>query len=196
MKVKHYIYAIVVALTISGFGHLRLEAANGLSSNKTMPTGVYLSYPLCPPDTNPPVLPQPDNNPLNPGSNNPFFLNNPPGVGPTIIYDPETNTYNFQYMTGNTPFGPGAYMNVNEYIDYDLQQSIHDYWQNQSRSIGGSPNSRTGSGLIPQLHLGGGVKVGCKILTNRQLPSSCKTAETTSTRLRRGHPTELVGQNR
>ncbi len=160
MKVKHYIYAIVVALTISGFGHLRLEAANGLSSNKTMPTGVYLSYPLCPPDTNPPVLPQPDNNPLNPGSNNPFFLNNPPGVGPTIIYDPETNTYNFQYMTGNTPFGPGAYMNVNEYIDYDLQQSIHDYWQNQSRSIGGSPNSRTGSGLIPQLHLGGDIFEG------------------------------------
>ena len=127
MKVKHYIYAIVVALTISGFGHLRLEAANGLSFNKTMPTGVYLSYPLCPPDTNPPVLPQPDNNPLNPGSNNPFFLNNPPGVGPTIIYDPETNTYNFQYMTGNTPFGPGAYMNVNEYIDYDLQQSIQSF---------------------------------------------------------------------
>ncbi len=160
MKVKHYIYAVIFALSIFGFGHSSLEAAGGLSLSRTMPAGVYLSYPLCPPDTNPPVLPQPDNNPLNPGSNNPFFLNNPPGVGPTIIYDPETNTYNFQYMTGNSPFGPGAYMNVNEYIDYDLQQSIHDYWQNQSRSIGGSPRSRTGSGIIPQLHLGGDIFEG------------------------------------
>lgn len=143
-----------------GFGHFSLEAANGLSHKRTLPTKVQLSYPIFPPDTNPPVLPQPDINPLTPGSNNPFFLNNPPGIGQSIIYDPETNTYNFQYMTGNSPFGPGAYMNINEYIDYDLQQSIHDYWQNQSRSIGSSPHSRTGSGLIPQLHLGGEIFEG------------------------------------
>ena len=147
-------------LCMVGFGHFSLEAANGLSHKRTLPTKVQLSYPICPPDTNPPVLPQPDINPLTPGSNNPFFLNNPPGIGQSIIYDPETNTYNFQYMTGNSPFGPGAYMNINEYIDYDLQQSIHDYWQNQSRSIGSSPHSRTGSGLIPQLHLGGEIFEG------------------------------------
>ena len=147
-------------LCMVGFGHFSLEAANGLSHKRTLPTKVQLSYPICPPDTNPPVLPQPDINPLTPGSNNPFFLNNPPGIGQSIIYDPETNTYNFQYMTGNSPFGPGAYMNINEYIDYDLQQSIHDYWQNQSRSIGSSPRSRTGSGLIPQLHLGGEIFEG------------------------------------
>ena len=160
MKVKHYIHAVILMLCMVGFGHFSLEAANGLSHKRTLPTKVQLSYPICPPDTNPPVLPQPDINPLTPGSNNPFFLNNPPGIGQSIIYDPETNTYNFQYMTGNSPFGPGAYMNINEYIDYDLQQSIHDYWQNQSRSIGSSPHSRTGSGLIPQLHLGGEIFEG------------------------------------
>ncbi|MBR3557981.1 MAG: cell surface protein SprA [Bacteroidales bacterium] len=160
MKVKHYIHAVILMLCMVGFGHFSLEAANGLSHKRTLPTKVQLSYPICPPDTNPPVLPQPDINPLTPGSNNPFFLNNPPGIGQSIIYDPETNTYNFQYMTGNSPFGPGAYMNINEYIDYDLQQSIHDYWQNQSRSIGSSPRSRTGSGLIPQLHLGGEIFEG------------------------------------
>ena len=160
MKVKHYIYATILALIITSFGCLSLKASSWSGVRKTLPSRVQISYPLCPPDTNPPVLPQPDINPLNSGSSNPFFLNNPPGIGQSIIYDPETNTYNFQYMTGNAPFGAGAYMDIKEYIDYDLQQSIHDYWQNQSRSIGGKGNSRTGSGLIPQLHIGGEIFEG------------------------------------
>ena len=143
-----------------GFGHFGLKAAHSPFVRKALPARVQLSYPLCPPDTNPPTLPQPDINPLAPNPNNPFFLNNPPGIGQSIIYDPETNTYNFQYMTGDSPFGPGAYMNINEYINYDLQQSIHDYWQNQSRSIGGGPVSRRGSGIIPQLHIGGDIFEG------------------------------------
>ena len=160
MKVRHYIHAVIVALLLVGFGHLGLKAANGPFVRKTLPTRVELSYPICPPDTTPPTLPQPDINPLTPDPNNPFYLNNPPGIGQSIIYDPETNTYNFQYMTGSSTFGPGAYMNVNEYINYDLQQSIHDYWQSQSRSIGGGPNNRRGSGLIPQLHIGGDIFEG------------------------------------
>lgn len=160
MKVRHYIHAVIIALLLVGFGHLGLKAANGPFVRKTLPTRVELSYPICPPDTNPPVLPQPDINPLAPNPSNPFYLNNPPGIGQSIIYDPETNTYNFQYMTGSSTFGPGAYMNVNEYINYDLQQSIHDYWQSQSRSIGGGPVSRRGSGLIPQLHIGGDIFEG------------------------------------
>jgi len=160
LKVRHYIHAVIIALLLVGFGHLGLKAANGPFVRKTLPTRVELSYPICPPDTNPPVLPQPDINPLAPNPSNPFYLNNPPGIGQSIIYDPETNTYNFQYMTGSSTFGPGAYMNVNEYINYDLQQSIHDYWQSQSRSIGGGPVSRRGSGLIPQLHIGGDIFEG------------------------------------
>ena len=119
MKVRQYIYAVIVAFLFIGFGHLSLRASNSLGVRNALPVGEMLLYPICPPDTNPPTLPQPDNNPLNPPTNNPFYLQNPPGIGPSIIYDPTTNTYNFQYMTGNTPFGPGAYMNINEYIDYD-----------------------------------------------------------------------------
>ena len=160
MKVKHHILVVILAFLVAGFGCKSLQAAEDPGVRKEMPTRVHLPYPLCPPDTNPPTLPQPDNNPLSPPVSNPFFLQNPPGIGQSIIYDPITNTYNFQYMTGNTPFGPGASMNVNEYLNYDLQQSIHDYWQNQSRSIGSKGVSRTGSGLIPQLHIGGDIFEG------------------------------------
>ncbi len=77
-------------------------------------------------------------------------------MGTVIEYDPETNTYNFQYKTGNTPFGPGAYMDVNEYINYDLRQSIDDYWYSHSSSSYTGGN-RKGGGMIPQLHIGGDI---------------------------------------
>ena len=110
---------------------------------------------LMPPDTDPPLVPKPDNNPLNRTFTSPFSLHNPPGIGTVINYDPNTNTYNFQYMTGNTPFGPGAYMDVNEYIDYDLRRSIDEYWHNHSSSYSGG--NRRGGGLIPELHVGGEI---------------------------------------
>ncbi len=113
---------------------------------------------LMPPDTDPPLVPQPDNNPLNNSFISPFSLHNPPGLGTVINYDPATNTYNFQYMTGSTPFGPGAYMDVNEYINYDLRQSIDDYWHAHSNSYAGG--NRQGGGLIPQLHIGGDIFEG------------------------------------
>lgn len=115
--------------------------------------------PICPPDTTPhdstSTIPQPDNNPLNNGHVSPFYLPNASGVGTVINYNPETNTYDFQYMTGNTPFGPGAYMDVNEYIDYDLRQSIDDYWH--AHSTGYTGGNRKGGGLIPELHIGGDI---------------------------------------
>lgn len=120
-----------------------------------MPDYSWPTTNLMPPDTDPPLVPQPDNNPLNQPFTSPFSLHNPPGVGPVIEYDPNTNTYNFQYMTGNTPFGPGAYMDVNEYIDYDLRKSINDYWHNHSSSYNGG--NRRGGGLIPELHIGGDI---------------------------------------
>lgn len=115
--------------------------------------------PICPPDTTPKdstsSFPQPDNNPLNNSHTSPLYGPGADGVGTTIHYNPETNTYDFQYMTGNTPFGPGAYMNVNEYIDYDLRQSIDNYWH--SHSTGYTGGNRRGGGLIPELHVGGDI---------------------------------------
>lgn len=109
---------------------------------------------LTPPDSNEESgVPQPDNNPLNNQHYSPFYLQNPPGIGTVIQYNPETNTYEFQYQTGNVPYGPGAYMDINEYINYDLQQSIQNYWH--SNSVGATGKRNGGGGLIPELHVGG-----------------------------------------
>lgn len=109
---------------------------------------------LTPPDSNEESgVPQPDNNPLNNQHYSPFYLQDPPGIGTVIQYNPETNTYEFQYQTGNVPYGPGAYMDINEYINYDLQQSIQNYWH--SNSVGATGKRNGGGGLIPELHVGG-----------------------------------------
>ncbi len=140
---------------------LQVQAENRSLPTKTPSSVFVLPYNIFPPDTNNPdstkhVLPQPDNNPLNDSYQSPFWLQDPPGFGTQIEYDPETNTYNFQYMTGETPFGPGAYMDINEYIDYDLRQSINDYWAEHSSSSYTGGNRR-GGGLIPELHIGGDI---------------------------------------
>ena len=69
---------------------------------------LIIELPVFPPDTgDKPIIdvPQPDNNPLNENTpSSPFLLHNPTGVGTQIQYNPTTNSYDFQYMTGNTPF--------------------------------------------------------------------------------------------
>ncbi len=121
---------------------------------------LIIELPVFPPDTgDKPIIdvPQPDNNPLNENTpSSPFLLHNPTGVGTQIQYNPTTNSYDFQYMTGNTPFGPAGTMDINEYIDYDLRHSIKDYWKNKGAKYAGGPNAR-GSGLIPQIKVGGEI---------------------------------------
>ena len=121
---------------------------------------LIIELPVFPPDTgDKPIInvPQPDKNPLNENTpSSPFLLHNPSGVGTQIQYNPNTNSYDFQYMTGNTPYGPAGSMDINEYIDYDLRHSIKDYWKNKGAKYAGGPNAR-GSGLIPQIKIGGEI---------------------------------------
>ena len=59
-------------------------------------------------------------------------------------------------MIGNTPFGPSSSMTIDEYIDYDLRQSVANYWRDRGASYT-SHGNRRGGGLIPQLHIGGDI---------------------------------------
>lgn len=125
------------------------ERAGGAASHEELvfPSDTGLRVPI----------PQPTNNPLNETpSSSPFYMKDPEGLKTNVEYDPESNTYKFQNMTGSTPFGPGAYMDINEYINYDLRQEINHYWREKSAGYAGSP-SRTGSGLIPQIKVGSDI---------------------------------------
>ena len=118
----------------------------------------FFEMPILPPDTGLRVpVPNPDNNPLKQEFYSPFHLNTPPSLTQEIEYDPATNSYRFQNKIGITPFGPAASMNVNEYIDHDLQQEIKNYWREKGAKYISGPNRRGGGGIIPQLRIGGDV---------------------------------------
>ena len=102
-------------------------------------------------------IPSYDNNPLDEDQfYSPFHLSTPSAYHTEIVFDSTTNTYRFQNMIGNTPFGPSADMTIDEYIDYDLRQSINNYWRERGASYT-SHGNRRGGGLIPQLHVGGDI---------------------------------------
>ena len=102
-------------------------------------------------------IPSYDNNPLDEDQfYSPFHLSTPSSYHTEIVFDSTTNSYRFQNMIGNTPFGPSADMSIDEYIDYDLRQSINNYWRERGASYT-SHGNRRGGGLIPQLHVGGDI---------------------------------------
>jgi cell surface protein SprA len=118
----------------------------------------FFEIPPSPPDTTLRTnVPNPDNNPLQHEFYSPFHLKTPPSLTHEIVYDPVTNTYRFQNKIGATPYGPSASMNVNEYIDYDLQKEIKNYWREKGAGYVSGPNRRGGGGIIPQLRVGGDV---------------------------------------
>ena len=90
-------------------------------------------------------IPEYDNNPLDDGQfYSPFHLNTPSSLHTDIHYDSTTNTYQFQNMIGNTPFGPASDMSIEEYIDYDLKQSMKNYWRDKGASYTSHGNRRGG----------------------------------------------------
>lgn len=176
-KIYYFIAAVAVLALYSAVwaipapsGHYFPPKDNAIDSIQTVES-IYekekpmyeeelIAMPVFPPDTgNKPIIdiPQPDNNPLNEDQHNsPFLLHDPKGVGTQIEYNPKTNSYDFQYMTGNTPFGPASSLDLHEYMDYDMRNYMKDYWKNKGAGYAGGPNAR-GSGIIPQIKVGGEI---------------------------------------
>ncbi len=90
-------------------------------------------------------------NPFYPSDTNSLFLRNPSNIESIIEYDPATNKYIFKKKIGNFDFRDPTSMSFDEYMDYDLKQSVRDYWRERSLSLGKDGKSR----IIPEIHIGG-----------------------------------------
>ncbi len=80
-----------------------------------------------------------------------LFLTKPSNIDYEVEYDPETGKYIFYEKVGNLNYRLPRTMNKEDYIDYDFEKSIKDYWRERSR-IQDLDDKR---GLIPQLTVGG-----------------------------------------
>jgi len=107
------------------------------------PANTQLQYPLKPED------------PIFTGFNTPnaLYLNNPENIKQEIEYDPETNRYYFVEKIGDQSIRTPNYMTFEEYLKYDLRNSLNNYWEQRSSAVGMDKRNP----LIPQLKVGGEV---------------------------------------
>ncbi|HEY9115637.1 MAG TPA: cell surface protein SprA [Bacteroidales bacterium] len=83
--------------------------------------------------------------------NSPLFMVNPPNIKREIIYNPETNSYEFVNKIGDFNYRPPTVMDFDEYQKYEMDNSINEYWQERSATAG----TEKGSQLIPKIYVGG-----------------------------------------
>ncbi|MCX6271252.1 MAG: cell surface protein SprA [Bacteroidetes bacterium] len=109
----------------------------------TLPDTTHLIWPIQQPD---PVF-----NGEQPAS--PLYLSDPKNVNNSAEYDPTSNSYNFNHTVGKNNVAPPDNMSFEDYLNYDLKNSVNNYWKSRSLAQGG--DKRTG--LIPALKIGGEV---------------------------------------
>ncbi len=62
-----------------------------------------------------------------------FDLGDPSSVQKTIVYDPVTGTYVFKESIGTSgiDYRPSSLMTLDEYLEYERQQSIKNNWKDK-----------------------------------------------------------------
>jgi cell surface protein SprA len=119
--------------------------------------GTYNRPRFSPPDTipndsTPLPYPIPDKDPFSDKNDRSIYFSNPKNYTEHVEYDTETNQYYFQRKLGDSlELGPPIPMTFQEYLEYDLDRSIRQYWRERSDATSGSK----GGGLIPQINVGG-----------------------------------------
>ncbi|MCG8411984.1 MAG: cell surface protein SprA [Bacteroidales bacterium] len=86
-------------------------------------------------------------------SQSPLYLDNPSNIKDTVSYDSEKNEYIISKKIGQLNYRPSLRMPLGEYMDYQFEQSMRNYWRQKARG----DNSLVQSGLFPNLRLGGEV---------------------------------------
>jgi cell surface protein SprA len=104
-----------------------------------------------PPDTGL-TYPFEDNN-RNPFFDNleksPLYMSDPANVKTGTEYDPESNEYTIYNRIGEMNYKPPVIMSFEEYIHYDYNHAIKDYWKERSKS----QSSTGGSGILSGINL-------------------------------------------
>lgn len=79
-----------------------------------------------------------------------LFLNKPSNIKYEIEYDPITGQYVFYEKVGTLNYRLPQSMSLDDYIDYDFDRSIHDYWKSRTKL----EDIDQRGGMLPQLTIG------------------------------------------
>lgn len=141
-----FVYSAVFGNSGAGFNHsdkLLTPPDTTPEGDTNKPANTQLQFPIQPED---PIF----NGFAPPNS---LYLNNPENVKQEVEYDPETNRYYFLEKVGDQYIRTPNFMTFEEYLKYDLSNSLSNYWEQRSAAIGMDKRNP----LIPQLKVGGEV---------------------------------------
>ena len=82
---------------------------------------------------------------------NPMFLKQTSNVKSDVEYDPESGQYILKHKMGDLDYRPPTYMSLDEYREYDLKNSVKDYWRERANAAGAGGKD----GIIPSIYIGG-----------------------------------------
>lgn len=82
----------------------------------------------------------------------PLYLKEPSNITTQTEYNPETNEYIIRRKMGNLDYRSPYSMTLDDYLKYDLDRSVDNYWRERAGASGA--NAR-GDGIIPQIYIGG-----------------------------------------
>ena len=80
----------------------------------------------------------------------PLYLSNPKNIERKFEYDPETRQYIIYEKIGNMYYRLPKTMSLNEFVKYDFDRSIKDYWRSRKQTEEIEVQQK---GLIPQLRI-------------------------------------------
>ena len=86
-----------------------------------------------------------------PDSKSGLFLKRPSNIKTEVEYDPVTGQYIMTEKIGDMNYRMPRAMSLEEYVHYDFQNSIRNYWRQRS----GEQDQELREGLIPRLSVGG-----------------------------------------
>ena len=81
-----------------------------------------------------------------------MFMNTPPNIKYSVVYDPLTNTYVVQHKIGTLDYGEPKIMSFYDYQQYIQNKSVKDYWNMRSKERTGNQTSVFG---LPKLFIPG-----------------------------------------
>ncbi len=84
-------------------------------------------------------------------NSSPLFLSPPSNIQREIIFNPETNKYEFVNKIGDFNYRTPSEMDFDEYQDYEMNNDINQYWNERNETVG----TEEGERLIPKIYVGG-----------------------------------------
>lgn len=85
------------------------------------------------------------------GFQSPLYLRNPSNIDQKVEYDPETGQYVFTEKVGRFDYRPPSSMSLKEYMEYDRNTSVRNYWNQRARE---NKAATSGIGTIPGIKMG------------------------------------------